>query len=246
MSVNYQTRSKREREFFDREALEGMEYWGWRTKTGEYRHFLRGELIKNLVPIKKGMRVLELGCGLGGLTRSLVKTGATLYMVDISPVSINYVRKNIKSTGTQYKIEDAHKMSFRNNSFDAVVGNAILHHLDLKRALSQIYRVLVPGGKIFFFEPNMLNPEIFIERKSPFFRKLSRSSPDETAYFRWDLKKRLEVQGFVNIDVLPYDFLYPAIPFFLVKPFEALSNFLEKVPILKEIAGSLVITGEKQ
>lgn len=242
----------REKKFFDNEAENESEYWGWRTKTGEFRHFLRGQDAKSYLRLRRGMRVLEIGCGIRGLSAALVNTGAIIYVTDVSPKSVNAARKRLKILcktknlkNIKFKVEDAHKLGFAENTFDAVVGNAILHHLDIEYALPEIYRVLKPKAKICFFEPNLMNPEIFIERKVPFFRKLSRSSPDETAYLGWNLKKDLRRVGFVNVTVEPYDFLYPAIPFFMAKRLKALSDILEKVPIVKEFSGSLVVAGQK-
>lgn len=245
MKVSLRQRSQSERDFFDKEAENNSEYWGWSTRTGKYRHWLRGELVKSHLKIGKGVKVLELGCGIGGLSQALSQTGGIIYVTDVSSKSVRLVKSKINSKNVRFRIEDAHRLSFAGNFFDAVCGNAILHHIELPVALPEIRRVLKSGGKICFIEPNLLNPEIFLERKIPILRKLSKSSPNEDAHSRWKLKGEFEKAGFVNLSVRPYDFIYPALPFFLAKPFKKLSDFLEKVPILKEFTGSLVITGER-
>lgn len=53
---------------------------------------------------------------------------------------------------------DAHHLTFDNGYFDVVFGGAILHHLDLPVALSEVRRVLKPDGKICFYEPLDNNP----------------------------------------------------------------------------------------
>lgn len=239
------SRIKREKEFFDHEALSKSEYWGWKTKTGALRHGLRGRLISKYISPKKSDNILELGCGLGGLTQTLTKLKGRLYVTDLSPASLDFTKRKVSSKKVLFLLEDAHNLSFRDNFFNAAVGNGILHHLDHKVALTEIFRVLKPGGKICFTEPNLLNPEIFLERKIPLFRKLSRSSLDEIAFIRWQLKKDLEKAKFIKVSVSPYDFLYPAIPYFLAKPCKILSDLLEKVPLVKEFSGSLFVTGEK-
>jgi len=57
-----------------------------------------------------------------------------------------------------FHLMDAHKLEFDDNTFDAVYGAGILHHLDLETALSEINRVLKPGGIATFFEPLDINP----------------------------------------------------------------------------------------
>jgi ubiquinone/menaquinone biosynthesis C-methylase UbiE len=49
----------------------------------------------------------------------------------------------------------AEKMSFKNNSFDYVVGLGALHHLNIELASKEIYRVLKNGGKAIFLEPRI-------------------------------------------------------------------------------------------
>src|SRR6185437_7465720 len=72
--------------------------------------------------------------------------------------------------------------------FDAVVGSSVLHHLDLDLAFQNIYRLLRPGGRACFAEPNLLNPQVFAERRLPFLRHIFwYVSPDESAFTRWRL-----------------------------------------------------------
>jgi SAM-dependent methyltransferase len=53
---------------------------------------------------------------------------------------------------------DANNLEFDNASFDIVYGTGILHHLEFERALSEIRRVLKPGGTLIFSEPLDINP----------------------------------------------------------------------------------------
>ena len=60
---------------------------------------------------------------------------------------------------------NAEELTFPDESFDVVIGNGILHHLDLDRALSGIERVLKPGGWAAFREPLGHNPFVNAYRK---------------------------------------------------------------------------------
>ena len=53
-----------------------------------------------------------------------------------------------------------------------------MHHLNVKKALVEFYRVLKPGGTIYFTEPNMLNPIIAVQKNIPFIKKLMGDTPD--------------------------------------------------------------------
>ena len=59
---------------------------------------------------------------------------------------------------------DAHRLEFPADSFDLVYGGAILHHLELDTVLSEIRRVLRPGGRMVFVEPLNINPVAKVTR----------------------------------------------------------------------------------
>src|SRR5690606_14474846 len=63
-----------------------------------------------------------------------------------------------------FRLMDAHKLEFPDQTFDLVYGLAILHHLNFEQAVREIWRVLKPGGRILFLEPLRLNPVAQIVR----------------------------------------------------------------------------------
>lgn len=246
MAKTLSKRAKNERDFFDLLASNSdiYYYWGWKTKIGKYRHDLRAQLIIKHLNLAKGMRVLELGCYTGELTKKLASSGATIYGVDIAPKSVEIAKKMITQKNVYLLVDNIEDSKFKNNFLDAVTGNGILHHTNLKDSLREIKRILRKGGKFIFFEPNMLNPEIFLERKVPLLRKLSNTSPDETAYIRWQLKNVLQKAGFINVSVDPFDFIYPAFPSFFLPLLKIVDKVLTRLPIIREFSGSLIVVGE--
>ncbi len=217
--------------------------WYWETPAGKLRIQRRVDMIT--AHIHEGMDVLEVGCGSGFLTKEILKKNACFTITDIYPDYVQYAQENYFREDATYKVENAYDLTFPDGSFDLVVGSSVLHHLDTDKALNEFQRVLKHKGSIIFTEPNMLNPQIFAERKIPYIRKISKVSPDETAYVRWKISRSLEKAGFINSKIFPFDFLHPLVPEKFVPFFNDFSRFLEKVPGVKEIAGSLFVYAEK-
>src|SRR6266404_6808453 len=219
------------------------EIWNWESPAGKLRWARRVKMLSD--HLKPGMTVLELGCGTGTFTRELARSGADVVAIDVSPELLEIARVNCSAPNVQYQIQNAYALSYSEGVFDSVVGSSVLHHLEIKEALRDIYRVLKPAGTIYFTEPNMLNPQIAIQKNIPWIKRKLGDSPDETAFFRWPLWRLLEETGYQGITIEPFDFLHPKTPVAFVSRLDALGRFLESVPVISEFAGSLYIRALK-
>lgn len=221
--------------------------WGWGTPTGKMRAEERLQFIRDYIGLRKGLKVLELGPGTGVYSRKIARLGIELTAIDISRDLCEKAKALAlaEELNIHFRIDDAMNMSSSDEMFDAVVGVSVLHHLAIDKAVREIYRVLKKGGRIAFSEPNMLNPQIAIERSTPFTRKIFRNSADETAFVRWTLKSKLLACGFRNVVVEPFDFLHPMAVPSMVPVLRRLGKILERIPVVREIAGSLKIMAEK-
>jgi 2-polyprenyl-3-methyl-5-hydroxy-6-metoxy-1,4-benzoquinol methylase len=184
--------------------------WNWETPAGRIRWNRRVNMLCS--KILAGKKILELGCGTGYFTKELVKTGGNITAIDISPDLINVARSKVSAKNVEFRIENAYDMYFSDNQFDSIIGSSVLHHLDINRALKECFRVLRKGGTIYFTEPNMLNPQIALQKNIPWLKKKLGDSPDETAFFRWSLRMKLLNTGFNDVKIIPFDFLHPKIP----------------------------------
>jgi SAM-dependent methyltransferase len=191
------------------------------------------------------MSVLELGCGTGYFTRELARSGADITAIDVSPELLEIAGANCSAPNVRYEIQNASALSYPGGMFDAVVGSSVLHHLEIEEALREIYRVLKPTGTIYFTEPNMLNPQIAIQKNVPWVKRKFGDSPDETAFFRWPLRRLLEITGFRDVRIDPFDFLHPKTPIAVIDRLNAFGRFLENMPVISEFAGSLYIRAVK-
>lgn len=114
--------------------------------------------------------VLEYGCGnYGDLSFKLAKRAARIIAIDISGESVKSTHRLLKRWGLDRKVVplkmDCQVLGFRENSFDLIVGRAVLHHLDLDRACTEIKRILKPDGRAIFIEPLGMNPLINLYRR---------------------------------------------------------------------------------
>ncbi len=215
--------------------------WGWGTPAGIERAERRGKLISQFGKLGPGVHTLELGCGSGIFTQMFDQTGATVVAVDISPDLIEIARQ--RNPGASFICGSFEDQIFE-QQFDSIVGSSVLHHLDVDAALEKCMALLKPGGVIAFAEPNLINPQIFAERT--FLRRLlPQVSPDETAFVRWNLARKLKKFGFSQINIIPFDWLHPAIPPRFISSVQILGNVIEKIPVIREFSGSLLISAAR-
>ena len=164
-------------------AHEGAgEVWNWESPAGKIRWQRRVKMLT--ASIKQTDKILELGCGTGYFTKEIVSSGAFVTAIDISPELLTIAKKEITASNVSFEIENAYELSFKDNTFDLIIGSSVLHHLEIKKAICEMHRVLKPGGRIFFTEPNMMNPQIAMQKNIPSLKRKLGDSPDETAFFR--------------------------------------------------------------
>jgi 2-polyprenyl-3-methyl-5-hydroxy-6-metoxy-1,4-benzoquinol methylase len=219
------------------------EIWNWEGPAGKLRWTRRVQMIG--AHLKPGMTILELGCGAGYFTKELARSGAEIVAIDVSADLLEIAKANCPASNVRYEIQDACALTYPHATFDSVVGSSILHHLEIEPAIRQIHRVLKPGGTICFTEPNMLNPQIAIQKNVPWIKRWLGDTPDETAFFRRPLRRLLEGTGYRDVRVEPFDFLHPKTPAPLINGVAMLGGFLENLAVVSEFAGSLYIRAVK-
>ena len=223
----------------------GEEIWNWSSPAGKLRWARRCRLFKEFIGNRKSL-VLEIGCGTGLFTKELAETDNQIVAIDISEALIEKAKERVHTRNVEFVVDNAYKTKFTPNSYDFIVGSSSLHHLDVDLALQEFSRILKPGGGIMFTEPNMMNPQIALIKNIPAIKRRAGDSPDETAFFRWGIAGKLRDHGFTEISIVPFDFMHPGIPESLLGVAGQLTSIIEKVPFLKEIAGSLIIQCRKK
>lgn len=98
-----------------------------------------------------GKKVLDVGSGNGYVLSWYAREGAEVYGVDISSTGIELCRKRFEYAGLHGNFQEANSegLPFEDNTFDCVCSMGVLHHTpDTVKAVSQIFRVLKPGGRL--------------------------------------------------------------------------------------------------
>ena len=230
------------RRIFDKAEV----FWSWGgSVAGEKRGQRRIDSYLAYLEPRRGKHFLEYGCGMGWFTQKMGSNGVRITAFDIQREFVDVARGRAAQPDTSFLVTDSEFLPFQADTFDGIYGTSILHHIPMRTTLSEMRRVLKPGGKIIFSEPNMLNPQIMVMKNVRWIGKRMGESPNETAFFKWEIQKLFRENGFQNVCVRPYDFMHPNIPQRLIGHIESLGKFLEKIPLVREIGGSLDIRAVK-
>jgi SAM-dependent methyltransferase len=128
----------------------------WIGKRSNARRMSSTWEFEYLAPMR-GKTVLQLG-GEGEYAIKFVLAGAAeAYCVDPSVETLKLGKRTAEAYGVLPKVEFvrgiAERLPFPDDFFDAVYGNAVLHHTLVDLAAREIYRVLKPGGRASFHDP---------------------------------------------------------------------------------------------
>jgi len=228
----------------------GESWWGHGTAAGVVRLRRRARLVRRQLCAESNASLLEVAAGAGALTTALLGEYPQLRITatDVSSVSIRRLRQRVSEyPNARAEVADATRLPYGDGTFDGVVANSALHHVDVRPALAELFRVLRPGGRLVVFEPNLLNPQVVLEMNV--LRGLARArleySPTEQTHTRWTYRRLLREVGFQQAQVRPLDFLHPLTPGPLVRLVELAGVCVERIPILREFSGSLLLTATR-
>ena len=120
----------------------------WNAELYDDKHafvFQYGESVLELLDIKPGERILDLGCGTGHLTHEIKNNGANVVGIDASAEMVEKAAKAYPDV--DFKVADATDFHFE-EKFDAVFSNATLHWVHkADEAIKCVYDSLKPGGR---------------------------------------------------------------------------------------------------
>ena len=211
---------------------------------------LRKYFIEYLKKNISEKEVLNFGCGTGVMSQDLYqfKPKKTLG-IDISEEAIKLAISSSKKLNMkiEFKVDNCEKTNLPSESFDLIYGVSILHHLDLKKSIKEINRILRKGGSTIFVEPLGTNPIINFYR---FLTPKSRSIDEHPLMFK-DLDlikehfKHTKIKYFGFLTVVFYLFYKNPEKSFFFNILSKLDNFIFKFKYFRFLAWSIIIIAEK-
>lgn len=158
-------------------------------------------------------RVLEIGCGMGRYTIPLRNSGIMVEGLDLSPVLLQRLREfsGDDPTLVLHAADVYAPPQELLGQFDALIGFFVLHHLhDLDRCFASMARLLKPGGRIVFLEPNAFNPLYYLQvTLSPTMSWEGDRGIIEMRKGR--IFRAMHGAGLVDLDVRRFGFFPPAV-----------------------------------
>jgi len=218
--------SQRESEYFDSLVTNAGDFdpftpRGWQTLANRFE-----TMVRPTAPI----RLLDIGCGTGNSRQIYAKHIGVYTGVDLSGEALALARQRFPNdTFTQ---ADACKLPFENDTFDGIAFSSVLHHIEVYGdAVREAVRVVKPGGFVFAFDPNLLNPPMALFRcpQSPLYTQ-NGVSPNERPLMPGALRRALEGAALQDIQQrcqshIPYRAVAPK----LMNAFIGVQNFADMI-----------------
>lgn len=213
--------------FFDQYSGGGYDVFD-----AESKNRIVGECLRILATAKElrpGMLFADFGCGSGVFTGMLAQHGFQTIGIDLSHKLLAAGKAQRPSLAMV--AGDVELLPLASASLDLILFSGILHHLpDQARCAAEAFRVLKPGGAFVAFDPNRLNPFMWIYRdKSSPLHSTKGVSVNETPINPGKVAKIFVANGFsVKIDYLS-GLHYRMIASSFMRPLLPVYNWLDEV-----------------
>ncbi len=154
------------------------------------------ETILSLSNIQSGAQIIDLGCGSGIFTQLLDQRGFDCIGLDLSQKLLQIGKKQQKNI--HFIQADVEALPFSDNSVETIVLSCLIHHLPNPQKLAaEVFRVLAPRGQFIAFDPNRLNPFMYLyrDRTSPFYSSKG-VTENERPIIPGDIRQVFNTAGF--------------------------------------------------
>src|SRR6516164_9357749 len=149
-----------------------------------------------LIGLAPPAKMIDLGCGSGAFTHLLQRAGYACVGLDISGQLLRLARR--RYPGIEFVQGDIEHLPFADGSFDAALLSGVVHHLpDPSRCAAETFRILRPYGRFVAFDPNRMNPFMWLYRdpSSPFYSSVG-VTENERPVLGWQVREIFCNDGF--------------------------------------------------
>jgi SAM-dependent methyltransferase len=218
------------------------EYWLTRDPILTDRLRWRCMSFRHLVHLLPGQTVLELGTGRGLFARELSRVTRGLNPITAISFGLERERPHDATGAIEFATVESFPQELRGRRFDYVVATDLLDRSNCAWLLSSIHDLLEPGGEFVLFETNPWN--VFLKARRAIWRLLGRGDP-RRLLSRPDIYELLSDVGFIRVFAICNDFLYAPLTPGLIWLLRGLSVILENAPVIRTIAGSILIHAQR-
>jgi dolichol-phosphate mannosyltransferase len=228
-----------------REMERGRElYWRRQSRIAPFKLRWRALTVRHSFQVLPGESILELGAGSGLWTEHLASVLRGENPITAAVFSDEFIAEHRDIKNTKFvKINDLSDLPAE--TYDYVIGTAILCHDMYPQNLQVILRLLKPGGQLLFFEANYWNPQVWLKSVIPALGRWAGNASCQVALRKYRLLRIASQQGFVDVDIIPYDIIHPLTPRFLLSSLQSLAFVMEHTPVVKELCGTLYVWAKK-
>jgi len=199
---------------------------------------------------KKTDRIIDMGCGTGELAKKIFDLSfKNISGYDISGNCILMASKAFP--GINFEVKDIENTRLKANSVDLLFYCGILHHFtNTTKVIKEAKRILKKDGRVFVFEPNAINPVLWLFRdeKSP-FKSNKMKTPNERFMAKEQIKDAFDKGGFkcIKIDCVSgisytkdyFKRIFPFPFFYIVYLYNLFDSLLNAAPFRRKF-GSFI------
>jgi ubiquinone/menaquinone biosynthesis C-methylase UbiE len=238
----------KEIEFFDRHA-QADEYNVFSAASNER---LIGACLR-IGGLQPPGKIADLGCGSGVFSSILAEKSFQVTGVDLSPGMIEMAGKKYPKAkyNVSFKVGDVEALDFADASFDGVLLSGLLHHLpDPSACIREVHRILKPGGVFMAFDPNRMNPFMYLyrDRSSPFYSPKG-VTENERPVLAKPLAQAFRTVGFEAktdyLSNLQYQYIASRPMRILLPIYNFIDSAVFALPFLRPMRAFVITTGRK-
>jgi ubiquinone/menaquinone biosynthesis C-methylase UbiE len=246
--MNEQKQEKIEREHFDALSWHYDQTYSYNDSFTQYKAERRLTTMLRYILPEETKEIIEIGCGTGEYTRLLAMyyPNSKIYAFDISPNMVKLAQNKCKQfPNISFFVASVYSLPYR-HYFDLTCGFYILHHLNVERAIKSIDSTICKDGTISFFEPNLLNPIVYIIKNTPWIKEKLGDTPTEYAINALTVNKCLNGYRKILLKTNEFTPIIKHLPLFIMKRIDRISQTLRVIPLLNYLGGTVEIIYKKR